>query len=70
MTDTWQEVDTKLERAIYLTQELKQYYSKEDIVDSKNSEIITELKEILSFLRGLNNDQPRQAVLAVVFVPA
>ena len=30
--------------------------SKEDIVDSKNSEIITELKEILSFLRGLNND--------------
>jgi len=56
MTDTWQEVDTKLERAIYLTQELKYYYSKEDIVDSKNSEIITELKEILSFLRGLNND--------------
>ncbi len=43
--DTWQEVDNKLERAIYLTQQLE-----------KNDKVVAELKEILIFLRGLNND--------------
>ena len=43
--DTWQEVDRKLERAVYLTQQLE-----------KNSEIFKELEEILIFLRDLNND--------------
>ena len=43
--DTWQEVDRKLERAIYLTQQLE-----------KNSKIFKELEEILIFLRDLNND--------------
>ena len=43
--DTWQEVDRKLERAVYLTQQLE-----------KNDKVVTEMKEILIFLRGLNND--------------
>ena len=43
--DTWQEVDNKLERAIFLTQQLE-----------KNDKVVAELKEILIFLRGLNND--------------
>ena len=43
--DTWQEVDNKLERAIYLTQQLE-----------KNDKVVAELKEILIFLRDLNND--------------
>ena len=43
--DTWQEIDNKLERAIFLTQQLE-----------KNDKVVAELKEILIFLRGLNND--------------
>ena len=43
--DTCQEVDNKLERAIYLTQQLE-----------KNDKVVAELKEILIFLRGLNGD--------------
>ena len=43
--DTWQEVDRKLERAVCLTQQLE-----------KNDKVVAELKEILIFLRGLNND--------------
>ena len=50
--DTWQEIDNKLERAIFLTQQLE----KNDLYNIFSTEIFKELKEILIFLRGLNND--------------
>ena len=53
--DTWQEVDNKLERAIYLTQWLEKNGAKKESIQHY-VDTITELKEILIFLRGLNND--------------
>jgi len=58
--DTWQEVDTKLERAIYLTQWLEKNGAKKEFITHQSIQhyvdTVAELKEILIFLRGLNND--------------
>lgn len=58
--DTWQEVDTKLERAIFLTQWLEKNGVKKEFITYQSIQhyvdTVAELKKILIFLRGLNND--------------